>query len=146
MAGKRIAAWRDEHQLASPPTHAGLGKLRVVVRDDKFDADFAFQSFLFAFQKFDGMIQLLARRQQIFAIGKGPAVILDVGEFDARRARGFREGQHFLELIDVAAVDDEVEGNGDAMVPEPIKNAEFLRVGLCAGNIVGGFFTRALEA
>ena len=54
VAGKSIAAWRDQHQLAAPAAHAGLGVLRVIVRNDKFDADFALQSFLFAFQKFRG--------------------------------------------------------------------------------------------
>src|SRR2546430_5251366 len=56
VAGKSIAAWRDQHQLAAPAAHAGLGVLRVIVRNDKFDADFALQSFLFAFQKFNGTI------------------------------------------------------------------------------------------
>ncbi len=54
------------------------------------------------------MIQMRARGQKIFAIGEGPPVILDVGEFDARGAGRFRDGQHFFELIHVAAVDDEV--------------------------------------
>ncbi len=30
-------------------------------------------------------------------------------------------------------------------MPEPIKNAELLRMRLGAGNFIGGFFTRALE-
>src|SRR5258708_14423352 len=82
----------------------------------------------------------------MFAIGEGPAVILDVGEFDARGAGRFGDGKHFRELIDMAAMDDESESDGDAMLAEPIKNAELLRMRLCAGDFVGGFFPRALEA
>jgi len=41
---------------------------------------------------------------------------------------------------------NEIESDSDAMLAEPIKNAELLRVRLCAGDFVGGFFLRALEA
>jgi len=38
------------------------------------------------------------------------------------------------------------ESDSDAMLAEPSKNAELLRVRLCAGDFVGGFFCGALEA
>src|SRR6266566_3252144 len=79
-------------------------------------------------------------------ISKGPAVILDVGEFDPRRAGRFGDGEHLFEFVDVATVDDEVERNGNAMLPQPFEHAELLRMGLRAGDFVGGIFTRALEA
>ncbi len=137
VAGKRIPAWRDQHQLAAPATHAGLGIFCVVIGDDVFDANPAFQPLLFAFDDGNGMIQLFACRQKIFAV---------VGEFDARRTGRLREGHHFFELIDVATVDDKIERNGDAMLPEPIEDAELLSVGLGAGNFVGGLFARTLKA
>jgi len=40
----------------------------------------------------------------------------------------------------------EIESDGDAMIAEPVENAEFLCMGLGAGNFVGRFFARALEA
>ena len=53
VAGKRFAVWGDEHQLASPAAHAGLGKFRVVIGNDVFDADFAAEAFLRGFQEFE---------------------------------------------------------------------------------------------
>ncbi len=52
---------------------------------------------------------MLASRQEVFAIGEGPAVILDVGKFDARGGGGLRERDHILELIDIAALDDKIQ-------------------------------------
>jgi hypothetical protein len=49
-------------------------------------------------------------------------------------------------LIDVAAVDDEVECDGDADFFQPFEGAELLRVGFCAGNFFGGVGVGALEA
>src|SRR4029077_20642137 len=46
LAGKRVAGGRDEHELASPAAHAGLGIFRVIIRHDIFDADFAAQALL----------------------------------------------------------------------------------------------------
>ncbi len=43
-------------------------------------------------------------------------------------------------------MDDEIEGQSDAILFEPFQDAKFLRVGLGAGDFVGGFFARALEA
>ena len=92
------------------------------------------------------LVELGARGQEIFAVGEGPAVVLDVGEFDSRGAGGFGDLEHFVDLVDVAAVDDEVQGDGDADFFQPVEDAEFLRVGFCAGDFVGGVFVGALEA
>src|SRR5260370_42584464 len=48
VAWERIAAWGDEHQLAAPAAHAGLGIFFVVIRDDVLDANSALKAFLFA--------------------------------------------------------------------------------------------------
>ena len=99
-----------------------------------------------AFDERDGLVELRARGEKIFAICEGSAVILDVGEFDSRSAGGFGEGQHFLELIDVAAMDDKVERDGDTVALEPLKDAQLLLVGFGAGDFVSGIFAGALEA
>src|SRR6266853_405821 len=63
MAGKRIAAQRDQHQLAAPAAHAGLGVFRVIIGDDVFDANPALKALLFALDERERLIQLYARRQ-----------------------------------------------------------------------------------
>ena len=146
VAGKRFAVWRDQHEFAAPAAHAGFGIFRVVVGDDRFDANFSAQAFFGAFDDFERLIELLARGQQAFAIGEGPAVVLHVGEFDAGGARGFGDLQHFFDLIDVAAVNDEIERDRDADFFQPFEDAEFLCVGFCAGDFFGGFFAGTLEA
>ena len=146
VAGKRVAVRCDEHQLAAPAAHAGLGIFGVVVWDYIFDSNLVLKAFLSALNECERLVQLCAGGEKVFAVGESPAVILDVGELDARGAGRFGDGEHFFQLIDVAAVDDEVEGDGDAVLLEPIENAEFLRVGFCAGDFVGGFFAGALEA
>ncbi len=98
------------------------------------------------FQSFHGAVELCARGQEALAIGEGPAVILHVGEFDARGAGGFGEREHSLDLIDVAAMNHEIQGHCHANLLEPVEHAEFLGVGFRAGNFVGGFFARALKA
>src|SRR6266576_3386287 len=146
MARERVAAGRDEHQLLSPSTHAGLGKFRVVVGHNEFYLDFATQTFLRAFQKIDGAIELLARRKKILAVGKGPAVILHVREFDPAGTRGFAERQHFRKSIDVAAMNDEIQRQRYAAPLEPVKDPEFLSVCFRAGDFIGGLFGSALKA
>ncbi len=84
--------------------------------------------------------------EQAFAIGEGPAVILHVREFDAGGARGFGDLQHFFDLVDVAAVDYEIQRYRDADFFQPFEDAEFLRVGFCVGDFLGGFFAGGLEA
>ncbi len=146
VAWKRFAGRRDQHELASPAAHAGLGKFRVIIGDDVFDANFSAEAFLRALEKFDGIRELLARRQKMLAIGESPAVVLHMGKFHARRAGGFRECQHFRELLDVAPVDHEVEGDGDAASFQPFERAKLLRVGFRAGDFRCDFLARALEA
>ncbi len=82
----------------------------------------------------------------MLAIGESPAVVLHMGKFHARRAGGFRECQHFRELLDVAPVDHEVEGDGDAASFQPFERAKLLRVGFRAGDFRCDFLARALEA
>ena len=82
----------------------------------------------------------------MLAIGEGPAEVLDVGEFDASGAGGFDDFQHLLDLIDVSAVDDEVQRDRDANFFQPFEDAEFLGVGFGSGNFVCDFFSGALEA
>ena len=91
-------------------------------------------------------IELRARGKQAVAIGEGPAVILHVGKFDAGGAGRFGDRQHFVDLIDVAAVNDEVESDRDANLFQPFEDAEFLRVGFGAGDFVGGVFVVRLES
>src|SRR5439155_3300441 len=89
---------------------------------------------------------LLAGGKKIFPVRKGSAVILDVGEFDACGAGRFGERHHLLKVIDVAAMNDKIKRQRDAMLLDPIEDAEFLPMGLCAGDFIGDFFPRALEA
>jgi hypothetical protein len=49
-------------------------------------------------------------------------------------------------LLDVSAVNDEIEGDGEAMPPEPFEDAQFLCVGFGAGDFLCCFFVGALEA
>lgn len=146
VAGQRFAARRDEHQLAGPAAHAGFGIFGVIVGNDVFDANLSFEAFLFVGDKCERLIELFARGQEVFAIRESPSVILDVGEFDACGAGRFGDGEHFFKLINVAAVNDEVQGDGDTMLPEPLEDAEFLFVGTSSGDFVGDFFAGALEA
>ena len=90
VARQDIAIRLDEENFAPPAAHAGLGIFRVVVRDHKFHVNAAAEAFFGAFQNFERAVELRARGQQSRAIGKGPAVILDVGELDAPRRRFFR--------------------------------------------------------
>src|SRR5206468_11504603 len=71
---------------------------------------------------------------------------LDDGEFYPCRARRVRESHHFFELIDVAAVNDKIKRQRDAMLLDPFEDAEFLPMGLRAGDFIGDSFLRALEA
>lgn len=80
------------------------------------------------------------------AVGKSPAVVLNVGEFDARGAGGFGEGQHLWKLIEIAPMDHEIQSDRKAMAAKPIEDAEFLSVRFRVGDFLSNFFARALEA
>jgi hypothetical protein len=51
-----------------------------------------------------------------------------------------------FDLVDVAAVDYEIQRYGYADLFEPVEDAELLGVGFGAGDFVGGFFAGALKA
>src|SRR5947209_13530715 len=108
MTGKRLAGWGDEQELASPATHTGLGEASVIIGDDIFDFDLAAQALLRGFYFCDGAIELVTRGEKAFAVGGSPSVILDVGEFNAGGAGGFGDGEHGLDLVDIAVVNDEI--------------------------------------
>ena len=146
VAGKRLAARSDEHQLAAPAAHAGLWEFGVVVGDDELDAKFAGKAQLGILEELYGLQELLASGKKFFAIGKSPTVVLDVSKLDAGSGGRFREGEHFRELIEIAAVDDEIEREGDAAGFEPIEDAKFLLVRVSVGDFGGGFGPGALEA
>lgn len=114
VTGKCFAARRDEHELAAPATHAGLGIFCVVIGNDGLDADFAAEAFFGSFDLDEGLIELHACGQQAVAIGEAPTVVLHIGKFDAGGARGFGDLEHFVDLIDVAAVNDEIKRDRDA--------------------------------
>src|SRR5206468_12743199 len=50
------------------------------------------------------------------------------------------------ELIDVAAVNDKIKRQRDAMLLDPFEDAEILPMGLRAGDFIGDSFLRDLEA
>ena len=76
-------------------------------------------------------IELRASGEEVFAIGEGPAVILNVSELDARGAGSFGDLEHFFDLVDVAAVDYEVQGDRYADVFSHSKTRSF-----CAWDLV----------
>lgn len=146
MAGQRVAVRSDEHKLAAPAAHARFGIPRVIVGNDVFDAKLAFEALLRRLEKINRLHKLAASGKKRIAIRESPAVILHVCEFDARGAGRFRESQHFGELVEIAAVNDEIERYGDAMMPQPIEDAKLLRMGFRAGDFLGNFLAGALEA
>src|SRR6516225_7394597 len=92
------------------------------------------------------MIQLLARGQEILAIDKSPAVILHAGELDRAWQGAFHHGQHFVEFVNVAAMNDKIQCEADAIALDPFKDTQFVLMGLRAGDLVSGFFAPALNA
>src|SRR5262245_3714356 len=145
MARHCIAARRNEHGPAAPTAHAGLGKFRVVIGNDVFDFDFAAQAFFGLPEKFQGLHKLFARGKELLTVGERPSVILHVCEFDAGGGRIFRDRKHLVELTKIVAMQNKIEGDGDAAGLEPAEHFEFLRVGFGAGDFVGGFFASALK-
>ena len=145
MAGEGVAARRDEHQLASPSAHAGLRKLRMVVGNDVFDAELTAEAILRLFQEFNGLRDLFPRGKKLFAIGEGPAVVLDVREFDTRGARGFRNGEHLRKLLEIVSMNDEVERYRHTARFEPIEDPQFLLVCFGVGDFGGRFRASALK-
>ena len=146
VTGKRFAARSDQHHFAAPAAHAGLRIFCVVVGDDGLDANFAAEAVFGGFDFGERLIELRARGQQSVSIGEAPTVVLHIGKFDASCARGLGDFQHFVDLIDVAAVNDEVERDGDADFFQPFEDTEFLCVGFSAGDFFGGVCVGTLEA
>src|SRR5579884_1098691 len=128
MAGERVAARRNEHQLASPAAHAGLREFRVIIRHNIFDAELAAEAFLRLLQEFDGLEHLLASGQELFAVGEGPTVILHVRKFG-----------------EIGAMNNEVESDGDAARLEPFEETEFVLVRLSTGDFGRDFGAGALK-
>jgi len=145
VAGKRAAIRGDEHEFAPPATHAGLGKFRVVIGNDKFNANFAFEAFLRFLEEFDGTCELFACGEKVSAIGKSPAVILNVRKFHSTRAGGFGDGQHLWDLVDVAAMNDEIQRDRKTMLLKPFEDTKFLRMRFGVGDFSSDFFTGTLE-
>ncbi len=146
MTGKRGAVGRDEHELASPAADAGLGEFRVVIRNNKDKAGFAFEALFGFLERFNAIVELRAGGKQMRAIGEGVAVILHAGKFDAAGRVFFNDGEHFFQFVNVLAVNHKIQGEADAVGFQPVEDAEFLRVSGGAGDFAGGFFAGTLEA
>ena len=83
--------------------------------------------------------------EKILAIGESPTVILHAGKFHATGFRIFNDSEHFLELVNIAAMNDEIQRDADAIAFEPLEDAQLVLMRLGAGDVVGSVFARALK-
>ena len=118
VTGKNFAGWIDEHQSPSPAAHAGFGKARVVIGDDGIDADASGEVLFGGGDGFDSPIQLLACGQERGAILQSPAVVLGVGDLHALWSELLDERDHLFKVIDVLAMDDEINGERDLVTAD----------------------------
>ncbi len=91
MARKSGAVGRNEHELTSPATDAGLGELRVVIRNNKNETSLAHEALFGLLECGDAIVELRSSRKQMGAIGEAVAVILNAGKFDAAGGVFFNE-------------------------------------------------------
>src|SRR5204862_61725 len=87
MAGKYLARWHDVEKPVAPSPHAGLGTRGKIVRHDIIDDHDAFQAQPRGFDDFGRAVELFTPRQQRRTVKETPAIILGMGDFDARRAQ-----------------------------------------------------------
>ena len=91
MARKSGAVGRNEHELTSPAADAGLGELRVVIRNNKNETSLAHEALFGLLECGDAIVELRAGGKQMGAIGEAVAVILHAGKFDAAGGVFFNE-------------------------------------------------------
>src|SRR5882672_1632645 len=145
MARKRATVRCNQHDFASPTSHAGLRVLSVVIRHDVLDADFAAQTFLCGFYFCHKFVELPAAWQQKIAICKTPAIVLDVRKFDAGRGGRLGDGQHRIHLVKIVAMQDEIQGDADSPGFEPLEDAKLLSVRFCSRDVFGDAFRSSLK-
>ena len=112
MARQSGAVRSDRQEQVAPAVHAGFRALFVVVRRDE-DQLHRRAGLL---QPFAILVHFLFRphqlgfgRHQSFPVFERPAVILAGGQLDVVRPQALAQGHDVVHLVDVVAVDHEVE-------------------------------------
>ena len=116
MARQRLARGRDIDRHPPPAAGAGLGIAGVIVGDHHVDDEPALETLARILDQRDRFHDLRFRRHQGGAVGERPAVILRVGDFEPARAEFERQTDEGADLMQIAAMDDRVDGQRQASV------------------------------
>src|SRR3984957_10283869 len=140
-AGQHFSRRIDGQKLPAPPVHARLGSVAVIIGRDKQNVHPAEQPLLGPRGYRDGGGNLFASGQQSRAIAKGPAVELNIGQFEAFGLQFFGHSDDLLQAINVVTVQHDIDrqrktsrarhpgsimldavhrGAGDAVCPRPL--------------------------
>ena len=146
VARPHLACRSHGHVGARPPAHAGLGILLVVVRQDPDDLELRAQPGPLFLHHPPPLVELRPGGHQRVAVVKRPAVELRVRELDALGAERFREPDEVAHLVEVLAVQHNVDREREPELPGPAVRGELIAVGRGAGDVVRELFVRRLDA
>src|SRR5882762_2525149 len=146
MAGKCPSCGVDEHELPAPSAHAGFGVARVVVGNDRVDANLARGALLSFGDDEQRLINLLASGHQRGAVLQRPPVVLNVRNLHAVWPQSFEEANGFVEVIEILPMNDQIDRERHTLLLNDSRKFDFPRMGLSSGDPVSAFFLGILEA
>src|SRR5262245_15008222 len=117
LAGEHRAVGSDRQEYPPPAVEAGLGELLKVIRQDMQDLGTLAEPPARPFHNVCRILDLLAARQQRTAIAERPARILHVGQFQPIDVPGNCQIHNLFDLLEVVAMDDDIECHGKIESP-----------------------------
>ena len=145
VARPGLAGRSDQDHALGPASHASFGELSVVVGQDGVDPDAALEANLGGLECAEGIFQLRCGGHEGVPILQCPAVVLGVRDLDAIGPEFFEEQEHLLEMIEIAAVHDQVGREGDFVLTDPAGEFDFVEVRLRSGDVVCTVWLRILK-
>ncbi len=82
-------------------------------------------------------MHLIFARHQQAAVLQGPAVVLHVGNFKPIRGKLLRHGDELFQAIEVHAMNDKIDGEGERKFPDHGNQGQLESVCARAGYVVG---------
>ena len=147
MARQHLAAGCDVQEATAPASHAGLGVPRVIVGHHGVDHEYALQTLRGLRHHFCRPLELRPGRHEGGPVRECPAVVLNLGHFDAAGADLHGQIQDLFEAVDVPAVHDRVQRERDPRFANPPGRQQFFGVGpRSSGDAVALFAAGVLEA
>jgi hypothetical protein len=131
--------------ICAPTLHAWLGAFLEVIGKDVNDLHATRQALFFGQSQRQSALHLLPRRKQSFSVKESPAIKLHTRQFETMGTERFRQGNHGVESLDIAPMEDNIETKRQACLFNGSGSGYFMVVCPGAGNGIAEYLIVGLK-